>query len=210
MGYAPPGSPVAKGPVLSCLDRLSLRDRGREKLEQLRAEILRIRGRDFRGLEEVFARFLFAEFYAADQIARIVAHLRSHWFDEETGWWPPFQPVAPIYALGLLRTLNASLAAKEPGALPIDSYWIVGHGQVDMVNLVSPRQVTLLVMTPPPPDPSPVGVHGETAEAWVTTRRAGRTEAEIDPVTEQLSVGGRELRVRTFRVETRRPGPPEW
>ncbi|HXG04805.1 MAG TPA: hypothetical protein VNO23_15495 [Candidatus Binatia bacterium] len=209
MGYAPPSSPVAKGPVLHCLDQLSVRDRARERLEQLRAEILRVRGREFLGLEEVFARSLFTDFYRADQIARIATHLRSHWFDQETGWWPPFQPIAPIYALGLLRTLNASLASKEPSPLPIDSYWVIGHGQVDMLTLVSRRQVTLLVMTPPPPDPAPAGIHGETAEAWVTTRRAGRTETEIDPVTEQPSVGGRELRVRTFRVETRRPGPPE-
>jgi hypothetical protein len=208
MGYAPPSSPVAKGPVLHCLDQLSVRDRAREKLEQLRAEVLRVRARDFRGLEEVFSRSLFTDFYTADQIAMIAAHLRSHWFDETTGWWPPFQPVAPIYALGLLRTLNASLASRGPGPLPIDSYWIIGHGHVEMVNLVSPRQVTLLVMTPPPPEPAPGQIHGETAEVWVTTRRAGRTEAEIDPESEQPSVGGRELRVRTFRIDTRRRGVP--
>lgn len=203
MGLAEPNDPVAKGPVTRCLDELSISPEARPRLEALRRELIGLRDKGFVYLETVLAQHLFRGLYAQDEIGRIADYLRTYWFSPETGWWPSFQPIAPIYALGLLRTINASLAAKDP--LPIDSYWIIGHTHVELVNLVSSRQVTLLIATPPPVQFAPPGIQGESSQAWVTARRAGRTAGEIDPLTEQLSPDNADLRVRTFKIQTRPP-----
>jgi hypothetical protein len=206
MGPFAKDDPVAKGPVTRCLDELSTRPDGRERLTVLRQAIRDIGGQEFHGLEEVFARYLFPDFYDRDQIRRITEYLRTYWFSQATGWWPAFQPIAPIYGLGLLQSLASSLAALGKAPLPIDSYWIVGHGQVELVNLVSPRQVTLLIATPAPPEMAPAGVLGESSEVWVTARRAGHTDDEINPTTGQPVQGTSDLRVRTFKIRTR-PAP---
>ncbi|HYS93383.1 MAG TPA: hypothetical protein VEL48_08130, partial [Candidatus Acidoferrales bacterium] len=153
--------------------------------------------------EGAFAQYLFPGFFNADQIARLSEYLGRYWFSEATGWWPAFQPIAPIYATGLLHTLNTSLAPKgDP--LAIDSYWILNHHQVEMLNLVSARQVTLLIATPSPVEMAPSGMWSEESQAWVTTRRAGTTAGEIDPVTNTVdSRGTTDLRVRTYRIQTR-------
>ena len=200
-GFAP-NDPVAKGPVTVCLDQISTGKDARARLERLRREIIALERAHYRGLEGVFAEHLFAGFYNADQIRRITEYLKRYWFDEETGWWPAFQPIAPIYALGLVQTLNASLAPNgDP--LPIDSYWILNHNHVEMLNLASARQVTLLISTPPPPELGPSGIGSESSQVWVTARRAGRSAGEINPLTGVAVTGGTELRVRTFKIQTR-------
>ena len=209
MGFWNPNDPVAKGPVTSCLDALSVRDDARARLDELRKAIIALRPREFRGLEKVFARYLFTSFYDKSKIRKSTHYLRTYWFDEKTGWWPSFQPIAPIYARGLLRGLNASLARRDARPLPIDSYWIIGHDQVQVLNLVSDRQVTLLIATPPPVELAPSGIWGESSEAWVTARRAGQTAEEVDPTKQDRRVpGGTELRVRTFKIQTHKPKRP--
>jgi hypothetical protein len=89
------------------------------------------------------------------------------------------------------------------------SWWLIvilrRPGGIWMLNLVSSRQVTLLVATPVPPEVAPAGVPGAASDVWVSARRAGQTVGEIDPGTEELIVGGGpDLRVRTFKIETRR------
>ena len=74
-----------------------------------------------------------------------------------------------------------------------------------MLTLVNPRQVTLLIATPPPVELAPSGIWGESSEAWVTARRAGVTTDEVDPVTGKSTRGDTSLRVRTFRIQTRKP-----
>jgi hypothetical protein len=175
MGPFGPDDPAAKGPVTECLDALSVAADARARLTTLRQAILDIQGANFMGLEEVFARHLFPPFYPPDQIQRITEYLRTNWFSE-TGWWPSFQPIAPIYGRGLLQTLRASLSSLGPPQ-PIDSYWILGHGQVELINLVSAHQVTLLVATPAPPEPSRAGQLSRPCEVWVTARRAGTNPA---------------------------------
>lgn len=204
MGFTATNDPVAKGPVTRGLDELSVRNDARPRMLQLHEDLRRLADSEFQGLEEVLAKHLFRELYDQQQVDNIKRYLKTNWFSHETGWWPAFQPVAPIYALGLLRTLNASLASKD-APFPIDSYWLIGHDQVQLINLSSQRQVTLLIATPPPPEPA-TGIQGVSSEAWVTARRAGRTEGEIDPLTEQQRMGGPELRVRTFRIQSRRTG----
>jgi hypothetical protein len=204
MAFVAPNDPVGKGPVTVCLDRMSTSSQARSSLERLQLAIIALGPDNFRGLERVFAEHLFPGFYTPDQITRITAYLKQYWFDEETGWWPTFQPIAPIYAVGLIQTINASLARKgDP--LPIDSYWILNHNHVEMINLASARQVTLLIATPPPPELGPSGIGGEESQVWVTSRRAGRTPGEIN-FTGMAVSGGTDLRVRTFKIETRTAG----
>ena len=205
MGFAAPDDPVAKGPVTRCLDELSVGYEARRRLTELHRALTGLAATQFSGLEKVFATHLFPGFYPPDQIDRITEHLRTAWFSPDTGWWPSFQPIAPIYGLGLVQTLNASLAATgDP--LAIDSYWVMEHTRVEMVNLVSPRQVTLLIATPRPAHGSPPGIQGESSEVWVTARRAGRTQEEVDPVSRQLAHAGADLRVRTFKISSRPRG----
>jgi len=193
---------VAKGPVTVCLDQISVRPDARARLQALR-DALVARAPEYGGLETVFAEHLFRDFYGTDQIARLSEYLKRYWFDAETGWWPVFQPIAPIYALGLVQTLSAALAPKTHAPLPIDAYWVLNHDHVEMLNLVSPRQVTLLIATPPPIELSPSGMWSEASQAWVTTRRAGRPAGEIDPITGAAAAGPPDLRVRTFRIQPR-------
>lgn len=202
MALLPIHDPVAKGAVTRCLDALSIQADARPRLEVLRAAVIGLRDRQFVGLEAVFAEHLFREFYTAGQIAAITAYLGRYWFSEETGWWPGFQPVAPIYAHGLIQALNVSLGAGKGQPLPFDSYWLVGHDKVELITLASDRQLTLLIATPTPPEPAPAGIASESSEVWVTARRAGRTAQEIDPITAQGVQGSAALRVRTFAIQS--------
>jgi len=203
MALAGPNDSVAKGPVTICLDQISIRADARPRLEALRRAIIALAPGGYRGLEGAFAQHLFPGFFNADQIARLSEYLGRYWFDEATGWWPEFQPIAPIYATGLLQTLNTSLAPKAD-PLPIDSYWVLNHHHVEMLNLVSARQVTLLIATPSPAELAPSGMWSEESQAWVTTRRAGTTAGEVDPLTNApFSTGTTDLRVRTYRIQMR-------
>lgn len=204
MAATNPNDPCAKGPVTYCLDEISVGDDARVRLDALRQAVIDLKDNDYRGLEKVFAKKLFNKFYNKEQIKKITGYLKNCWFDEKTGWWPSFQPIAPIYAEGLLRALNASLRSDEP--LPIDSYWIIGHGQVELLTLVSKGQVTLLIATPPPIELAPKGVWSESSEAWVTARRAGKSVYEVDPTDNDKRVTGTtDLRLRTFKIVTRKP-----
>ena len=203
MAFVGPNDSVAKGPVTICLDRISIRPDARARLEALRQAISALAPAGYRGLEGAFARHLFPDFFTADQIARLSDYLGRYWFSEATGMWPEFQPIAPIYATGLLHTLNISLASKGH-PLPIDSYWILNHHQVEMINLVSARQVTLLICTPSPVEVAPSGMWSEESEAWVTNRRAGSTAGEVNPVANTALTGGTsDTRVRTYRIQVR-------
>ena len=205
MAFAGPNDSVAKGAVTICLDRMSIRADARARLTALRDAIIALEPAGYQGLETVFARYLFPGFFTRGQIARITDYLGRYWFSEATGMWPQFQPIVPVYASGLLLTLNASLRSKRR-PLPIDSYWILNHHQVEMLNLVSARQVTLLIATPSPVEVAPSGMWSEESEAWVTTRRAGTTPGEVNPLASTALTGGTpDLRVRTYRIQVRRP-----
>jgi hypothetical protein len=196
---------VAKGPVTRCLDDLSVRPDARERLVALRQGILGLRDQSYGGLELVFATYLFPSFYNAGQAEQITRYLGTNWFSQATGWWPAFQPIAPIYAIGLLQTLDMSLSGGGTPR-PIDSYWIIGHEHVELINLANPRQVTLLIATPSPPELVTGGIMSDSSEAWVTLRRAGHPGYEIDPTTGQPGPGDSDLRVRTFKIQSRALG----
>jgi hypothetical protein len=206
MAFAAKDDPVAKGAVTYCLDALSVDTaNGVTRLAALRSAMMAA-APDFANLAGIFGSNLFPFFYDATQIAAITRHLNDKWFNPATAWWPAFQPIAPIYAHGLLQTLSFALPdpSAKPGAppKPIDSYWVIGHDQVQMINLVSPRQITLLIATPVPPEP-PSGVWGHSSEVWVTGRRAGATPQEVNPLSPQTPVSLTSgLRLRTFKIQS--------
>jgi hypothetical protein len=219
MAFVAPNDPVGKGPVTVCLDRMSTGVNARAKLQLLKEKIFEL-APDFPGLEGVFQQYLLPEIYSPAESTAIANYLKQYWFDEATGWWPTFQPIAPIYAMGVTQTINASLNVSpaaspqasaaspealrrgERGPLPINSYWILNHQHVEMINLASPIQVTLLICTPPPPELGPSGIQGLESQVWVSSRRAGRTAGEIDHQGMMVN-GDAGLRVRTFKIETR-------
>jgi hypothetical protein len=202
MALLPLNDPVAKGAVTRCLDALSIQADAQPRLEALRRAIIDRGGRQFAELETVFAEHLLRDFYTVEQIAAITVYLRRYWFSEESGWWPAFQPIAPIYAHGLLQALNVSLGDGKGRPLPIDSYWLAGHDKVELISLASDRQLTLLIATPTPPEPAPAGIASESSQVWVTARRSGRSAQEVDPVTAQPIQGSTALRVRTFPIQS--------
>ena len=197
--------PIAKGAVTRALDEISVRDDARARLDALRTVLRGLPRTGFRGFEAVLEEHLLKPVFPAAQVPGITAYLKQYWFDPETAWWPAFQPIAPVYALGLLQALNESLGATGR-PLPFDAYWLMGHHVVELITLVSPRQVTLLIATPAPPEAAPSGIAGESSTAWVTTRRAGTTPNEIDPITGQSFAGDASLRERTYKVQPRPRG----
>jgi hypothetical protein len=140
---------VAKGPVPRCLDDLSVRPDARESLVAVRQGILGLRDQSYRGLEEVFSTYLVPGLLQRragranhpiprDQLVqsgnRMVADLPAHRPDLCDR---PFANPGPV-------------AVRRGTPRPIDSYWIIGHDQVELINLANPRQVTLLIATPAP------------------------------------------------------------
>lgn len=169
MGPFAPQHPCAKGPLTYCLDELSLKKDAAALMKKLGNEIIRLEPKDFRGLETVFETYLLQEIYRdAAKSAKVAAYLKRFWFDETSPdvFFPEIQPIAPVYALGVLKALDI---AKD-SQLPIDSWWMMDHPDIEMMNLVSPRQVTLIIATPRPKGHSPGGIWGEKGEAWTTAR----------------------------------------
>lgn len=73
-------------------------------------------------------------------------HLLDDWFDP-TGWWPTQQPIEPILRQALIKALQ--LVVKHE--IPMDSYWICAGGDFEAYVAKSGQQVTLMLLTPPPP-----------------------------------------------------------
>jgi hypothetical protein len=165
-------APCAKGPVLFCLDEISYRHDARALLTALRDAIEGLRASNFRGLEKVFEKFLFDPAnFGANNSLQATSFLQQYWFDDRspTAFFPSFQPMAPIYAEGVLKTLELSLGGN-PDPLPIDAWWVMGLPHVELINLVNGRQVSLLIMTPMPPPAFRNKVIGDRAQAWSTVR----------------------------------------
>jgi hypothetical protein len=168
---------IAKGPVLYYLDQLSRSDASISRLGALRTAIEQLQP-TYRGLVDVLRQHLFADYDPA-RVEALSNYLRSNWFDEAQGWWRPQQPIEPVFCQGLIKALQESIdnpitvedpaQGKRQKALPIDSYWIVVGERFEMTVCRSLQQVTLLVMTPPPPNPRP-GIWDQDSPVWVVRR----------------------------------------
>lgn len=144
--------PAIKGAIPECLDAMSRHDNARELMKRLRKEIEALRGNAFRTLTNTFAKYLFAPIYQKPKRSQaITGYLGKYWFDEssEFAHFPELQPIAPVYAEGILTTLRLSLRAKG-SPTPIDAWWLIDHQSFEMINLVSKQQITLIIATPRP------------------------------------------------------------
>jgi hypothetical protein len=158
-------NPVAKGPIPYCLDQMSIRPNARALIEELRAGIEGVRGGGFRDLASVFEKYLFQPTdFGAEKGTQATSSLQKYWFDEKSpdAFFPAFQPIAPVYA-------ELSLGGR-PAPLPIDAWWAMGYPQVELINLVTARQVTLLIATPYPPMIVMKMLLPEFTEVWTTGR----------------------------------------
>lgn len=177
--------PVAKGPVTYCLDQMSELVQAERHLQDLSDAISGLSGNNFEGLEEVFGKYLFAPVYGdrPDLIEKMTGYLHKCWFgpSSKDSYFPDSPNIARIYAVGILKTIDLSLKAKSGKPLPIDSWWQLDYPRIAMINLVSKRQVTLIIATPAPALPTPAGIWGEEAEAWLSDERTGMKARRIAP-----------------------------
>ena len=177
MGAAtPPSASTVKGAACQALDKLSL---DRAALSRLQTALIGISAAKFDGLQDVLAQHLLPArkpAYTATQIEGIRTHLKECWFDaaSPTCYFPRV-PVAEIYGAGILQTVSLSL----DGNRPIDSWWALDHGAVDMMNFATPRQVTLIIATPRPAaggaDMRLLADRAEPAVGGLSTRFIGGT-----------------------------------
>jgi len=164
--------PFAKGPITYCLDQISVGPNARQAMERLKKAIEGLEGIGYHGLEKAFEIHLTQPVYAdATRSSRVTAYLTKHWFDASSpdAYFPEFQPIAEIYATGVIKALEESLKGK-PDPIPIDAWWILDYPDVELMTLVSPRQVTLVIATPRPAGPVSSALWGEDAAAWATGR----------------------------------------
>jgi len=149
-----------KGPACKALDAISS---DLAAMTKLQVALAGISGANFAGLENVLADDLLpAANYSASEIATIKAQLKEFWFDptSPTTYFPGLDVSNP-YGQGVMKTLEIAR-----GGLPIDAWWFPNHPEIDMLNLKSPLQVTLIIATP-----KPVG----QAVTQVATQPIGRT-----------------------------------
>src|SRR5258708_18231097 len=124
MSPRPAGSvPCAKGAICYCLDEFSQGRGARTRVSALRKAIADLAPADYAGLTDVFDRHLVSHVISsADARQRIREHLNRFWFDASSrSPFFPGIPVSRIYAEGLLRTLDLSLAGGGR-TVPINSW----------------------------------------------------------------------------------------
>jgi hypothetical protein len=169
---------VAKGPVLYCLEELSIRPNGRFFLEGARNAIADLAPSGYRNLGHALAAHLvFPIFGVGKKSEKFMKYLNDYWLnpDSPTCEFVEQQPVCPVFGEGLVKTIDLSLqAATGDSPKPIDTWWIVDHPKVEMINLVSKFCVTLLVATPRPLIIAPRGILNVEAEAWSTSQTTPR------------------------------------
>ena len=167
--------PCAKGPICYCLDEFSKGRGARPRIAKLRYAIAAL-APSYAGLAEVFDEYLMSHVITdADQRQKIVAHLKKFWFEADSKPFFPDDPVAKVYAEGVLRTLDLSLKGKRP--VPINSWWVLDSTDLRMLNFADVKKgvtisgnVTLLIMTPRPEGGGRAAspILGDVAEAYVT------------------------------------------
>jgi hypothetical protein len=113
-----------------------------------------------------------------------VNYLARTWYNTgPDGWWPELQPIYPILQQGLIKAL------QEAGdQLLIDSYWLPASTGVEVIVARSPRQVTRLILTPPPRQWSMRDRHTD-APMWVVKGGTGTPAGYVasDEVVESVT-----------------------
>ncbi len=134
-------------------------------------------------------------------------HVRSHWFPDpaaplpSTAWWPGLQLIEPITKLGYANAIQENLnrMSRREKRLRFDSYWacIPDWDDTDpeyyqVAYTVTPRQITIIIFTPPEPKPQlQIPVRNLVPEPVFFVKRPG-----------ELKPGLREVRVCVEGEET--------
>lgn len=110
----------------------------------------------------------------------VARHLERDWFG---GWWTELQPIEPIVRGGIAQAVRLSLFEPESGAqrkqpLPIDALWLSGVDRVEAGVAASPRQVTLVLFTPPVPAAQEGSMHA-LDPVWMVHRGEPRGDEEV-------------------------------
>ena len=173
--------PSAKGAVCYGLDEISKGAGARARLTKLRKAIAALKP-SYAGLSEVFDEQVVSYVFKTPAVRQqVLAHLNDCWFKPASrAAFFKGQPVAKIYAEGVIKALDLSLSAKG-APTPIDAWWLLDSKEVQLISFSSASQVTLIIHTPRPKLPSKAKpkapwILGKTAEAHVT-RREGRKVA---------------------------------
>jgi hypothetical protein len=133
-----------KGPFLRAIDDLWRRFDRAERQEALRS-LEAASGRD-QGLLELATSLRLGT-------REDLQHLALDWFER---WWTEWQPIEPIFRLGLVQALRLALFDPHSGKprttpLALESLWLSGVACVEVGISASENQVTLLLLTPPTP-----------------------------------------------------------
>jgi hypothetical protein len=73
--------------------------------------------------------------------------------------------VKPVLHLGLLQACDQALAGTIPK--PLDCYWVCAGSYLEVVPCESKEQVTVLILTPPPPISGFGATFGPLENIWV-------------------------------------------
>jgi hypothetical protein len=76
-------------------------------------------------------------------------HARYDWFDAERGWWRHLPPIEPVLRAAFIQAGKLVLKHR----LPLDTYWLRGAEQFQVVICKSRQQITMLICSPFPPRP---------------------------------------------------------
>jgi hypothetical protein len=203
MGGFAKDDPVAKGPVTRCLDQLSVRPDARERFLALKADILAIRDQSYRGLERVFA----PAFSPTSTTPARSSKSPDTWrptgsVKRQGGGRPSSQSLRsmPSAFCKPWRCPCRAEALRVP-SIPTGS-WAMSSG----AHQSRDSEAGHVAHCHPCPTGAGVGgIMSESSEAWVTLRRAGLTSNEIDPTSGGPGPGDTNLRVRTFKIQSRPP-----
>jgi hypothetical protein len=121
-------------------------------------------------------------------------HLRNDWFPDPkqpvptSAWWYGLQRIENVTKLGYISAIQTNLGRISKGKKPLrfDSYWVCVPDWDDsdpeyfqVVHLPTPRQITVIVFTPPEP-----GI--EIVESNLTSEKVFVTKRPGDHATPRL------------------------
>ena len=167
---------VAKGPILKRIDKFSDYDElsdNKTRFEDAIAELKTNPDLIYLGKK-----------YGILEDSKEEDHVKKLWFQN---WWPEHQPLAPVARAGLLKAMTLSHDTSKP----LDCYWVCAGTHFELVTTVSAKQVTLLILTPPPPVSFANFQYDGYDPIWVTKHASvGVCDGEVEEPQTDISVAG--------------------
>ena len=124
-------------------------------------------------------------------------HIRRHWFPDPnlalpaSAWWPGLQPIEAVTKRGYASAVQENLDRMADGKkrLRFDSYWacIPDWDDTDpeyyqVAYTVTPRQITIIIFTPPEPSPAAIALKNLVAEPVFFVKRPGEEKPGLREV----------------------------